>query len=150
MMIVKNKNKKYNVVATYYQVDNYYELISYDVSGAQMGKLTFKISNSNNRQIWLNNIEVYNEYMHKGVGSALMSAFEYIAYRHRIEYIEGKYYPTNEHAKPFYDSLGYTIEKDGYETFVCKRLDLDKIKTQIEPNISNYEVVTVKEQDMSL
>ena len=64
---------------------------------------------------------------------------EYFALQNRAQVVEGKFYPENEFAKPFYNKYGYSIDKEDYETYIYKTLDYKRIKENIEPNITKYE-----------
>ena len=77
------------------------------------------------RQIFLSNIEVVPEFRYAGIGQFLLNILEQDALISRFDSIEGKYFPSNEYARTFYDKNGYEIYKDGYETYVCKQIDLD-------------------------
>lgn len=88
-----------------------------------LGYVSFYVIIENNRKrIWLNKIATDKEYRNIGIGSKLLEFLECYARRKRIYYIEGRYFPENESAKSFYENRGYSIEKDGYDTFVCKNL----------------------------
>lgn len=141
--IVKN-NKKINIKFLYNETQNYYTLLAVDDEKA-VGKLTFKLDyRSFNRKLWLNKISVIDECSHLGVGTALLTMMEVFAYRNRISDVEGKYYPENEFAKPFYDKHGYDIWKDGYDWYVSKMLHEDKLK-EISDNIPEFVIETEDE-----
>ncbi len=134
-MKIKVNDKQFNSKMIYHKNDDYYVIKILNKNGT-MGYLTFKIKHESYANIiWLNKIETYKKFAHQGVGTALIQLLEYFAYKNNINYIEGKFYPDNEYAKPFYEKYGYKIEKEYYETFVSKRLEFDKIKKEIEPNL---------------
>ena len=135
---VKNIHIKSKFVAS----DNYYKLVAYSADNKVMGFLTYKI---NSRNVWLNFVGTKKQYQHQGVGTALLKAFEYETYAKGVTYIEGKYFPKNEFAKPMYDKNGYSVYKDGYETYVGKSLYLsDENKKELFDLVKPVE----KEQEM--
>ena len=130
--------------------DKYYEISCVDAYGEEMGFVNFSIDKSNSfRQLWLYKIKTQDEFLHQGVGSALISALEYFAYRNGIRGIEGKYYPDNEFAEPFYDKHGYSIYSEYYCTMVGKYLDFEKFKQETLPQIdeAGFTILDIKEND---
>ena len=128
----------------YDELDKYYTINAYSLRGDIACSATIKPRVSP-RQMWLNKIETKQGHQHKGYANAVINVIEYLTYNLRYNWIEGKYYPENEYAKPFYDKHGYTIYKDDYETYVTKTLDYDEIK-EIEQNITGYRIEP--QQDM--
>lgn len=102
-----------------------------------MGSATFKIYDSK-KTTWLFKIETKKEYQHMGIGQALIDIVEYISCLNHMQRIEGRYFPDNEHAKPFYKKNNYEIYKEGYDSFILKNLDRKHIFTDIEPRIKDY------------
>ena len=131
---------EFNLQVIYYASDNYYEIKAFNGLKQEVARITFK-TNNKNRHIWLNKISTDEKYQHKGYGTALIYAFEYVAKVLKFDQIEGKYYPENQYAKPFYDKHEYAIYKDGYETFITKSLDYEEIKQKIEPFISGFGII---------
>ena len=115
--VVKNIKLK----SKYFEVDDYYKIVAYSSDKKAMGFLTYKITRG---KVWLNYVETKPKYQHQGVGSALIKTFEYEVYGKGLRFVEGKYFPKNEFAKPMYDKNGYEIYKDGYETYLSKSLYL--------------------------
>ena len=77
------------------------------------------------RSVWLNKIKVDKAYRGKGIGKTLLKIFENEADKMRKVVVEGKFYPEDEDGlvvKRFYESNGYKIEKEGYETELYKVL----------------------------
>ncbi len=132
---------EFNLKVFYYTADNYYEIKAYNNKNEEVARVNFK-TNYDPREIWLNKISTDEKYQNKGYATALIKALEYVAYKLRFDQIEGKYYPENSYAKPFYDKYEYIIYKDGYETYITKSLDPDDIKQTIEPYITDYEIIT--------
>lgn len=108
----------------YDEEDNFYTTTAMSMQDEKMGYITYKFI-PNERLAWLCKIETYENFQHRGVATALLSFFEHQAHSKRFFKIEGKYYPTNDFAKPFYQKMGYSIEKDGYEQYVDKYLNQD-------------------------
>lgn len=123
----------------YYENDDFYKIEVLNENKDVMGYATFKIKNSSfSKSIWLYKIETYNRYTHKGVGTAVNNILEYFAYKNKVLFIEGKFYPENKFAKPFYEKYGYKIEKDYYDTLVYKTLNYQWIEKEIAPKIKEY------------
>mgnify|MGYP002515756219 CR=1 FL=1 len=105
---------------------NFYTTTAISMQNEKMGYITYKFI-PKERLAWLCKIETYENFQHRGVATALLLFFEQQARSKRYFKIEGKYYPTNEFAKPFYQKMGYLVEKDGYEQFVGKYLTRENI-----------------------
>lgn len=134
------RRDNFNLKVFYCVNDDYYEIKAYNGINQEVARLTFKASKKD-RYIWLYKISTDEKYQHKGYGTALIYALEYVAKKLRFDQIEGKFYPENEFAKPFYDKHDYAIYKDGYETFITKSLDYEEIKQQIEPYVTEFEII---------
>lgn len=106
---------------SYDENNNFYTATAMSMQNEGMGYITYKFI-PKERLAWLNKIETYEDFQHQGVATALLSFFEHEARSKRYFRIEGKYYPTNNFAKAFYQKMGYHIEQDGYEQFVDKYL----------------------------
>ena len=122
--------------------NGFYDIRCYDESENEMGFVTFKL-NKNEGKIWLYKIETHDDFLHRGVATALINTMEYVAMKNSINCIEGKYYPENDFAKPFYEKYGYYLPNqtkswDNYDDTwtMSKYLDFKKIRENIEPNIS--------------
>lgn len=132
-MIVNAKNKDFNI-DVYVENKNIYRAFAINEQKEQMGYIIFK---AHEKHSWLYRIETYDEFQNQGVGSALLTTMEYILLTTSpaCYSIEGKFYPLNSHALPFYKKHGYTIEKDCYEHYVTKFLsknDLPELKKHIK------------------
>jgi len=110
-----------------------------DDSGKEVGYLRFLLINEGSRSAWLNLIEVPDECQHRGIGGSLITIFEYICVKMRSYNIEGRYYPKNNYAKPFYDKYGYDIFYEGYEQYISKRLEPDKVIEKFMKNLINID-----------
>lgn len=143
-MKININDKIFNIDVLHINDGDYYQLNAKNYKKEIIGFLNFYMSKSNKRGMTLNKIEIDEKYQGQGYGKALIKAFEYIVCLKRKDYIEGKFYPTNKTAKPFYESHGYSIERCDYDQVVCKTIkDIDKLKDELEPMISDYEVVEV-------
>ena len=89
----------------------------------EMGTLSFLLEN---KKIWFFYVETYEPFQHMGVATAMVEHMEAFAQKNHIKHIEGRFFPSNEFAKPFYNKLGYDIFQDGYEWFVTKDLNQTK------------------------
>ncbi len=116
------KNKKYGDIEVVKQdlKDDFMSIALKIVkSGDEIGYVSFKIKKF---KAWLQKIEVKPEYQSQKFGHLLIALFEEYLMERRCREVEGKFYPANHHAKPFYEKHGYTIEKDGYDTIIYKFL----------------------------
>lgn len=99
-----------------------YEQIECIHNGKCIGYINYKFAN---RSVWLNKIKVDKECRGHGVGKTLLKIFENEAMTLRKVVVEGKFYPEDEDGmvvRRFYESNGYKIEKEGYETELYKVL----------------------------
>lgn len=151
-MIVQGKKGPINIELKYFEDDKFYRADAISEDGQIMGYITFKQHYENPRTMWLQKVETYPGFQDRGVGDALLSVMEYTALQTRKTSIDGKFYPDNEHAKPFYEHRGYDITKDGYETYVGKYLSdkqKKRITDEIAPRISDYSVTYVQKENQS-
>ena len=116
-MIVKGKKNAFYAEAEYDDVADYYIVRVFSDYGNIMGRISFKIEDD---ETWIYSINAYDEYQHMGVGQALLDACEYISCKNGVRRIRGKYFPSNEYAKPFYEKNDYIITKEYYDTFIVK------------------------------
>lgn len=152
IMIVQGKKGPINIELKYFEDDRYYRAEAISESGQVMGYVTFKQHTDNPRTMWLQKIETHKEFQGLGVGDALLSVMEYTTLQSRKTSIDGKFYPDNEFAKPFYEHRGYDITKDGYETYVGKYLNdkqKKRITEEIAPTISGYSITEVTKEEES-
>ena len=89
----------------------------------QVGLLTFKLGKGyfSDNQATLFFIE--SKLAKLGLGTYLIKIFEEIAYTERFQSVIGKFYPTNDAAKPFYEKNKYEISKEDYQWYIDKYLD---------------------------
>lgn len=114
MKYIAQTGKEFDIKVAYYSSNDYYKIEVIE-NGVQKGYLTFSIKRG---QAWIYKIATKPEFSRQGVGKALIDTFEFILSGKRISSVEGKFYPDNEYAKPFYEKNGYQIYKDDYETYV--------------------------------
>lgn len=151
-MIVQGEKGPINIELKFFEDDRYYKAEAISEDGQVMGYVTFKQHSDNPRTMWLQKIETYKEFQGRGVGDALLSVMEYTTLDTRKTSIDGKFFPDNEFAKPFYEHRGYDITKDGYETYVGKYLSdkqKKRITDEIAPRINDYSVTYVERVDQS-
>lgn len=149
-MKVKVGKKEFDSKILFNTEENSYRIEILDNSNV-MGYATFRIKrNRYQDSIWLYKIETYPKYAHTGVGTATINLLEYFALQNRAQVVEGKFYPENEFAKPFYNKFGYSIDREDYETYIYKTLDYTKIKENIEPNITKYEEQLDEQNELSM
>jgi len=87
----------------------------------EIGYVTFKIKTATHRIAWLQKIAVHEKYQSQKFGDMLIKLMEEYLIKHRCDEIEGKFFPTNHHARPFYKKHSYKIIKEDYETYIYKR-----------------------------
>ena len=149
-MKVKVGKKEFDSKILFNTEENSYRIEILDNSNV-MGYATFRIKrNRYQDSIWLYKIETYPKYAHTGVGTATINLLEYFALQNKAQVVEGKFYPENEFAKPFYNKFGYSIDREDYETYIYKALDYKKIKENIEPNITKYEEQLDEQSELNM
>ncbi len=132
MKTFDSKIGKIDIEQTYNEETKYNDIKLIDSNNKEtIGYVNFKFNYSPIRSAWLNKIEVTPKYQSMGFGKVLLKLFERYCMESRIFYIEGKFFPENDHAKPFYLKNGYKIEKEYYETLITKTLNI-KQKIDIE------------------
>ena len=109
---------------------DYYTLNCLNADGEKMGYLTFKMNAG--QKAWIYYVYTNEKFYHQGVGRALLQTFEKIAFENGIRFVEGKFYPENQYARPLYNKTGYKIERDGYETLIYKTLEDEKFIESLE------------------
>ena len=134
----------------FYDKGKSFEIKCDNGEGQEMGYVNFAINKEyGSRQLWLYKIKTYDEFQHQGVGSALITALEFFAYMRNISVVDGKFYPDNEFAAPFYEKYGYSIYHEDYFTGVGKRIDFEKFEQETLPNIntSQFEILDGTQSD---
>ena len=91
----------------------------------QVGYAWFTIEK---KEAFLHFIEVKPHFRHLQIGSSLLDGVEAICREHRVDYIEGKFYPSvpKEVALAFYEKNGFHHFRDGYEQYVGKYYERTK------------------------
>ena len=133
----KGKKYVYNITLTHYTDDDYYSLNAWSKDNKEMGFLTYKIMSDG---IWVLKLETYEEYQNKGVASALMDLLEYECKKNCKDVIEGKFYPSNQFAKPFYENRGYLIEHETYGQTIFKYIPKNETEAT-KQKISEYKII---------
>jgi len=74
------------------------------------------------KDAFLSYITVNKKYRHCHVGSALLDCVEIICRNHRVDRIEGKFYPEidGKIVREFYEKNGYTHYREDYEQYIGK------------------------------
>ena len=135
------KTKTNNIKIEIYEEFDVYYIVGYDCKTQEkVGFVNFKLKNGN---CWLYNIQVEENFQGLGYGKALGIYFEKFCSDRRINFIEGKYYPTNENAKFFYKNRNYKIEKEDYEWFVSKFIDKEKLE-------EDYKNIIVESKEIEI
>ena len=129
LLQVSSKNNKIYNVEIKETIHNFYECSIVNDKNLSMGMLTFKLEKPS---IWIYSISVDEAFQNQGLGQALLDALEYIAIEKNCTKIQGKFYPSNKYAKPFYTKNNYLIIKDYYETFIYKWLDYKKVTARLK------------------
>ena len=147
--ISQKQNKEITIHLINVDNENEYQAQALADNGDIMGSISFLIKRKD-RLVWLRKIETRPEYQHQGVGQALLDTLEYFTIQKRLCMIEGKFYPDNEFARPFYIKNNYSIDKDGYDTFISKYLSHDKIADNLQDRFVDFEILPAKELDKEL
>ena len=118
-------------------------------NGDIMGTVSFAVKRKD-RSVWLRKIQTEPQYQGQGVGQALLDTLEYFTIKHRLCHIEGKFFPDNEFAKPFYLKNSYDIYKEDYETFVGKYLSHESLTEDIQNRFVDFAVLPAEEPENEL
>lgn len=121
---MKIQHKKYGTIEVRKRIlkDDYKKLsLVIESDKKEIGYVTYKLKSSGRRTAWLQKIEVHKQYQSQKFGDLLIRLMENDLAQNGCNEIEGKFWPTNDHARPFYEKHGYEIVKDDYETFIYKR-----------------------------
>ena len=129
-------NTKIGKIYANYINDNDFCTIQLNTQSEQIGFINFKLNSKNPKSVWLNKIQIKEKYQSNGLANILLELFETYCKDKRYFTIEGKFYPENDHAKPFYEKNGYTIEKEYYDTYIYKDLSTTYLNsTQNKENL---------------
>lgn len=136
MVFKTNKNNQeygFEMKITHHQDKDYYTILCFDDAGICAGRASFKISKMGYRpSIWIYKIETFENFQNRGLGKAILDTVEMFAKLKRIYIIEGKFYPDNEYAEPFYIKNGYGIDRDYSSCEIYKHLVFDKVSCPFE------------------
>lgn len=144
MKYIGKNGKEFNIECV--KNNNFYEVKAIGENFDVMGYANF-IFCPTDKKVWLYKIETKERYQGQGVGQAVLDIMECVIVSKRYNKIDGKFFPTNEHARPFYEKNGYTIEKDGYETYVGKVLCAESVIQRVQKNLSNFAVIDEQQKD---
>ena len=133
------KTKTDNVLVKVYDKTGYYQMVAH-IGENKVGEVTFSIKRESFlRKAWLNKISVVERYQNQGIGKALLVCFEKFCLDYRVDIIDGKYFPENDIATHFYPNNGYSIDKDGYETYIYKMLGEDTARQFRDICVEEFE-----------
>ena len=138
------QNKEINIQLINTDNDKEFQARAIADNGDVMGTAYFAIIR-NERKVWLRKIETKPEYQNLGIGKALLDTLEYFTIQNRLCVIEGKFYPDNEYARPFYLKNNYDIYKEDYETYVGKYISHESLAEEDKKRIIDYEVLPAEE-----
>lgn len=141
----QKQNKPININLVNVDGMNEYRISAIADNGDEMGFAVFSVKKQD-RKVWLRKISTKPEYQNLGVAKAMIDVLEYFTVQHRLCMIEGKFYPDNEYAKPFYQKNNYDIYKEDYDTFVSKYIGHDSISDETKQRIVNYEELPPQEE----
>ena len=130
-----------------------YNIDCVNSANERLGSISFCI---NEDKTWIYKIKINEEYLHQGVGTALLSIMEYISMLKRVTIVEAKYFPENKFARPFYEKNGYFVPNKTKD-WACyddtwtmyKLLDYSKVRDKIEKNILKFMSVELKHSKTS-
>lgn len=126
--IKNNTENIFNMKMVYHEKEDYYTISCFDKNGVHASEASFMISKANRSQsIWIYKIATFDKFQHKGLGKVMLDTIEMFAKDRKINVIEGKFYPDNEYAEPFYIKNGYSIERDYSTSEIYKYLDFNKV-----------------------
>lgn len=152
-MQIKNeyngKETVYNLNLVYFEDSNYYKISAVNENGEEVGYLNFRKMTKPD-EIWVYKIETKEEHQDKGYGTAMIDALEFFACKYGISNIEGKYYPSNNKVKPFYEKLGYRIDFDDYSQCVSKWINIKKTYEKLLPKIVDFNIQTIEKEEDEL
>ena len=138
------QNKEINIQLINTDNDKEFQARAIADNGDVMGTAYFSV-NRKERKLWLRKIETKPKYQNLGIGKALLDTLEYFTIQNRLCVIEGKFYPDNEYARPFYLKNGYDIYKEDYETYVGKYISHESLAEEDKKRIIDYEVLPAEE-----
>ena len=140
----KQNNKPINIQLVNVDDLHEYKISALSDNGEEMGFATFAVKQKE-RKVWLRKIQTNPGYENIGVGKAILDVLEYFTIQNRLCIIEGKFYPDNEYARPFYLKNNYDISKEDYDTFVTKYIGHESVSNETKERIIGYEVLPSQE-----
>ncbi len=149
LYLSEKSGKEYKIELVELDDNDLYRASAISDSGDVMGTVTFNIQ-SKSRTLWIRKIETNPEFQNQGVGKALLDVVEYFAVKSRCSTIEGKFFPDNEYARPFYLKNNYEIYKDGYETYINKYISHGNISSDTMSRIVDFEILPLKDREKEL
>ena len=126
---------------------NHYVAIAYDLEKNELGFAEFNKLEED--EMWLYQIKTYPE--NRGIGSTLLDFVEFWAAKFDCNHVTGKYGPTSDYTKEFYDKNCYEIiEREYYqrlEKWIEKESSITKFmqKYQQEPKVTTDKKEEIKQ-----
>lgn len=112
----------------------FYRVIAFSKDKQEMSHINFSIQPR--QRIWIYHIATKPQFQHMGLATALSKVMEYfVTTVYNVNYAEGKYAPSNDYAKDFYNKNDYEIWVDDYKHYISKSLDKQKIIQEAKPLI---------------
>lgn len=134
LLLVKENKETYQAINAYVLLNN--ELKHAGFCNYKIGKgIFFDI------ETIISTIKTFNEFQNLSIATYIERFLSEITTARRVNNISGKFYPDNEFAENFYNSKGYEIVKDGYETFILKNITEKEIQTN---NFHTFELDGLK------
>ena len=118
----------------------FYRIIAFSKDKKEMSHVNFSIQSQ--KKVWLYHVATKPNYQHMGLATALIQVMEYfITTKYGSDYVEGKYAPSNDYAKYFYEKNHYDIWEDSYKHYISKSLYKKEIIQVVEPLIEGEIVI---------
>ena len=140
---INEQNKIFNLEFHANEQENLYKIICLSKENEEMGFVSFSIKEN---LVWILKLETNPKFARLGVASAIVDIMEYFAVNNGITRIEGKFYPDNQFARPFYEKNGFFVPNatkswDDYdETWTLfKNLDKQQVDDKVSSNIKVFE-----------
>lgn len=128
-----NNNNWFLLLNTFNEVDNYYTIQMLTLSNntiVEAGKISYKTGKGFyfNRQVIFNDLRVSEDFRKNGLATYGLSFLTEIAKNQRIDFIDGKYYPSEYGVEKVYNKNGFTVEKEDYDTRIVKTIENEQIE----------------------
>ena len=106
--------------------DGRYKIEAFNSLGENVAYTTFRLKGG--KVCYLSKIEITNiAYSHQCLGTKMLKYMECFAREQYCRVVDGRFYPFGDlgcYTRAFYIKNGYTIDRDGYDIVIYKRIDL--------------------------